>query len=83
MIQLHFVSFCHSGTPAFREIISRCWGVKQVAGSDLVMDDGQLDRKALGALVFDHPPSRRALNKSAPPAHPAPLQERLFAVCAG
>jgi hypothetical protein len=55
------------GMPAFREIVARSWGRDAVAGSSLVMSDGQLDRKALGALVFDHPPSRRVLNRSAAP----------------
>ena len=52
-------------TPAFLEIVKRTWGHSNVPGCSLVMSDGQLDRKALGALVFDHAPSRRALNRSA------------------
>jgi dephospho-CoA kinase len=58
------IAFSLLGTPAFREIIARHWGENQVAGCSLVMSDCQLDRKALGALVFDHPPSRAALNRS-------------------
>jgi hypothetical protein len=62
---LMLLKFWQAGTPAFREIVSRSWGQQDVPGRSLVMSDGQLDRKALGVLIFDHPPSRRSLNKSA------------------
>jgi hypothetical protein len=65
VVLIALASFPLSGTAAFRDVVARRWGAEQVAGSSLVSSNGQLDRKALGALVFDHPPSRRALNRSA------------------
>jgi len=43
------------GTPAYRKIID-------VFGREVVLPDGSLDRRRLGALVFKDPSARRRLN---------------------
>jgi dephospho-CoA kinase len=44
----------HRESPAYRDIVSRF-------GRSLVLDDGQIDRKRLGAIIFNDPVERRAL----------------------
>ena len=54
------------GAPALRAIV-------EAFGRDVLLPDGQLDRKRLGALVFADPPRRRALEAI---THPAILARR-------
>ena len=48
------------GQPAYREIVAHF-------GRTTLLEDGQLDRKALGAIIFQHPEERERLNQMTHP----------------
>ena len=48
------------GQPAYQEIVAHF-------GRDVLLENGQLDRKALGAIIFQHPEERERLNQMTHP----------------
>lgn len=48
------------GQPAYQEIVAHF-------GRDVLLGNGQLDRKALGAIIFQHPEERERLNQMTHP----------------
>lgn len=48
------------GQPAYQEIV-------EYFGTEILLEDGQLDRKALGAIIFQHPEERERLNQMTHP----------------
>ncbi len=48
------------GQPAYHEIVAHF-------GRKIILEDGQLDRKALGAIIFQHPEERERLNQMTHP----------------
>ncbi len=61
------------GRPAWQEIVNEF-------GQDVVADDGKIDRKKLGAVVFSDPKHLAALNSIVHPRMKGMMRERLAAL---
>lgn len=64
------------GTPAWRGIVARF-------GEGVVGDDGEINRRALGAIVFADPAALEALDQIVHPATVAAIRERVESLSGG
>jgi len=65
-----------NGTPAWRAIVARF-------GDAVVGDDGEINRRALGAIVFADPAALEALDQIVHPATVAAIRERVEKLTGG
>lgn len=64
------------GTPAWQAIVTRF-------GEEVVGEDGEINRRALGAIVFADPAALEALDRIVHPATVAAIRERVGALTGG